>query len=328
MNPVSVFTVLCAGVFICCWTFEAIADTYTVTGEVPAAPLSQGAVITSPSDGTIVTDPDIQVSGTCPSGSYIKLQTNNTFSGVTYCQNNNFFTISDDLYSGQNDLIAQDYNITNAPGPVTPTVSVIYNSPTPPNTGSSGSSSGGTATITATGSSTTVGTTESGAAIVEPPLLLTSNYSYQTTPVDSGFLWTLNLEGGFTPYTVEVDWGDGSTSTLIFKTDPQFQISHYYKKPGYYPIKVQVIDSRGVVRFIYLAARIVKPNTANSATTNSNYSLPVMSSNTQLMFFSSTKEWLWLAWPSFIIVMIMIISYWLGEREEVHKLYKRKRRHA
>ncbi len=329
LHPITVFVFLCVIVFVVGWTYEAMAASYTVTAEVPAAPLTEGATITSPTDGTIVTNASALVSGTCPAGAYIKLYTNNTFAGVTFCQNDGTFSLDDDLYVGQNNLVAQDYNVTNQQGPTTPTVSVTYNVPSTPTTPSPGST-----TVTSTTGNVGVSGSTSGSASVEtpavtnPPLLLTSNYVYATSAVSSGFTWTIDLEGGVPPYKVIVYWGDGSNSILIFKTDPKFQISHHYELAGYYAIKINVIDQTGNVRFITLAARIVTPNTAgNISTTDTGYSLPLVQQSKQSVFLMETKNWLWLAWPSVVIVLVMLLSFWLGERQEVRALYKQNRSH-
>jgi hypothetical protein len=301
---------------------------------VPAQTLNQGAVITSPTDQTTVTTAALQVSGTCPSGAYVKLYTNNTFSGVTFCESDDTFSLDDDLYLGQNNLVAEDFNVTNQQGPTTSSVTVDY-IPSTPSTGSSTTSSGSSTVAQATpvpsddtitpGLTSVAPATTVGSA---PTLLLTSNYQYQTSPVTSDFTWEVDVQGGDPPYHVNIAWGDGTTSNLVFNTDPIFKITHHYSVEGYYAIKVKAVDKTGVVRFIQLAARIVRPNTTgNLSTTSTNYSLPIIDHKATIKIFAASRSWLWLAWPSFIIVLIMLISFWLGERQEVHKMYK-KRRHA
>lgn len=324
LHPITVFIVLCVTVLVIGWTYEAVAASYAVTAEVPAAPLTEGATITSPTAGTIVTNPSMLISGTCPAGAYIKIYTNNTFGGVIFCQNNGTFSMNDDLYVGLNTLVAQDYNVTNDPGPETPTVAVTYTQPM---------QSSGSSTAISTNGSVGVSGSTSGPASVEtpattnPPLLLTSNYQYATSAVSSGFTWTIDLEGGVPPYKVIVYWGDGSNSILYFKTDPKFQISHHYELAGYYAIKIDVIDQTGNIRFISLAARIVTPNTAgNISTSDTGYSLPLVEQNKESVFLMETKNWLWLAWPSVIVVLVMLVSFWLGERQEVRVMTKNNRR--
>ncbi len=51
LHPVTVFFLLCSVVLIAGLTYQVLADSYTVTGKVPAPPLTQGSDITQPSDG-------------------------------------------------------------------------------------------------------------------------------------------------------------------------------------------------------------------------------------------------------------------------------------
>jgi hypothetical protein len=339
LHPITFFTLLCVGVFISGWSYEALADSYTITAVVPAVVLSEGAVIASPTSGTTVTNASVLVSGTCPVGAYINIYNNNTFSGVTYCQNNGAFSMSVDLYSGENNIIAKDYNVTNQEGPQTPTVTVDYIPPvtTQPAgsnttgssaTGSSSAASGSsTTTTTSTGSDITPGLASVGTTTnsLTPPLLLTSNYVYQTYPVASDYSSKVDVQGGTPPYYVTIEWGDGTSSKMTFDTDPIFTIKHHYATEGYYAIKVQAIDKTGGVRFIQLAARVVTPNaTGNISTTNTDYSLPVVNQTSSTVLFKNSKNLLWVAWPSFIIVLAMVFSFWLGERQEVHMIYKRR----
>jgi len=111
---------------MCGWTYRAIAANYTVTALVPAPALTEGAVVTHPNDGDTFTNGSITVTGTCPSDSYVTLSRNNVFSGVAWCMSAHAFTITTDLFSGENVLQAQDYNVTDSPGPTTPAVTVTY----------------------------------------------------------------------------------------------------------------------------------------------------------------------------------------------------------
>lgn len=332
LHPASVFMLLCVGVFISGWSYEALADSYTVTATVPAAPLTQGSVISSPTTGTTVTAAKLLVSGTCPSGAYINIYTNNTFSGVTFCQNNGAFSMSDDLYVGVNDIIAKDFNVTNQEGPKTATATVDYipSSSTTSSTSTSpavGSSTTTSNSSTTTGADITPGLASVGAnsASATPPLLLTSNYVYQTSPVASDYTGKVDVQGGTPPYYVNIVWGDGASSNMTFDTDPIFTITHRYNTEGYYAIQVKAVDKTGGVRFIQMAARVVRPNsTGNISTTNTNYSLPVVSQTTSTTLFKkSSRDLLWVAWPSFIIVVIMVFSFWLGERQEVRVFSRR-----
>jgi hypothetical protein len=43
-------------------------------------------------------------------------------------------------------------------------------------------------------------------------------------------------------------------------------------------------------------------------------------------FMQASKDWLFLIWPSLIVVILMIASFWLGERQELHIAFSMKRR--
>ncbi len=330
LHPASVLLVLCAGVLIIGWTFKVVAGSYTVKAKVPAAPLVDGAVITAPDDGATVTVAAQTVHGTCPADSYVKLFDNNTFSGVAWC-NSGQFSIQMNCYDGTNVLRAQDYNETDDPGPTTPVITIKYTPPSPPPT--QPSQPGKTVTGT-TGSPVTVqspnGTsyTISGSGATEPPLLLTADFHYQTFLTGSQFKWSLDLEGGVPPYTVYISWGDGQHSKLIFKVDPVFWIQHVYNRNGYYPITIRSVDAEGSVRIIQLAALIKSPGATSiygivgASTGSSNGSAQP---NGIWSFFAQRGSWLWLAWPAYATVVLMVLSFWLGERESYLRFVPKRR---
>jgi hypothetical protein len=51
LHPMSVLALLCVGVLLVSFTLNALADSYQVTAVVPAPPLTEPAIITSPVDG-------------------------------------------------------------------------------------------------------------------------------------------------------------------------------------------------------------------------------------------------------------------------------------
>lgn len=116
---------MCVGVLLSAFTLNALADTVSIAAVVPAPPLTQGAVINSPSDGSQTSTEATTVAGSCPANSYVDLTDNASFVGSYDCEEGGF-TVVLDLSVGSNELQAQDYNITNTAGPTTPTVTVTY----------------------------------------------------------------------------------------------------------------------------------------------------------------------------------------------------------
>jgi hypothetical protein len=329
LHPVTVLILLCAVVFVASWTLVTRADNYTVSATIQAPPLTEGAVITAPSNGQTITSSPTTVSGTCPTGSYVKLSDNGLFSGVDICRVDNTFHIVTSLFLGNNVLKAQDYNNTDVPGPATPGVTVTYTPPIPP----APSSSNPTTSTPPIISSNNEKVTDSQSN----PLILQTDFQYNTSTTGTQFVWQLYVFGGTAPYTVTVDWGDGASSTYTFTTDPIFTIAHTYTKIGYYPIKVTAVDAAGQKRVLQLATVVRKPGSAvivpPAATSQTPKPGTGHTSNLSLLnsvinrFEVTSKNWLWIAWPSLIIVSLMVISFWLGERQE-KKLLVRKIGHS
>ncbi|HSX05742.1 MAG TPA: hypothetical protein VLF69_04705 [Candidatus Saccharimonadales bacterium] len=353
LHPLGIFIMLCTGVLMVGWTYHALAAT-TISSTIEAPPLQEAATIDSPVGGTTFTTSPIHVSGTCPSRSYVALTVNSGFNGVSWCGQDNTYQITTSLYPGTNNLAVQAYNETDLPGPTADGVQVTY---TPPTT----SSSGGSSSQGGTGSTSTASTP--GVNSVTKPILLTSDFQFHTFPAQQSFTWDLDLEGGTPPYDVNVSWGDGSSSHFRFPTDPVFTIRHTFATSGYYAVVVKSADTTGQQHIMQLAALITKKDgTASflgSGTGGNSQSSTGSTSASQsdgpggpggpaldhdhhdhpgTSLFgttdASTARWLLLAWPSYLVVILMTVSFWLGEKRElalvtipVRKTTSHRRRH-
>jgi len=311
LHPITLFGLLCLGVFIGGWTIRTVADT-VISSIVEAPALPVGAYITNPIDGAVYTTASITISGTCPDGAYVKLFINGVYDSVAWCTVDNAFSIDTSLFSGENTLLVSDYNNTNLQGPVTPSIQVIYNAPA---TVTAPTSSSSTAT-----SSPTSSNSEASTSPTVLPLLIGSDFHFQTFTKGSVFTWQINLDGGSPPYVVYISWGDGSASTLHLATDPIINLTHTYDGAGYYPIVVRATDSKGQQKISQLAALItnsagVIPGTTTPTTTPTSQSLVTSVGNT-----INQQKWLLLAWPAYLIVVLMAISFWLGEKRRYTQL--------
>jgi len=331
LHPLIMFMFLCAGVFMAGWTFHVVAATI-ISSTIQAPALRTGATIRTPTTGTSLAASTTHVTGECPSQSYVALQVNGAFNGVSWCDNSNTYDIATSLHGGTNTLAVQAYNETDLQGPTTPTVQVVY---APPVSASASSTASGTSRTSATPSSS------SSTAALPAPLLLTSSFQFHTFTTQKAFTWDLDLEGGNPPYDVNIDWGDGTKGHMRFPGDPVFTLSHAYKTDGYYAVVVNSIDTAGQQHVMQLAALITKKDgTANflgtapgnqtntpssqggsrSAPANSNPFTNAASNST------SATHMLLVAWPSYIIVILMMVSFWLGEKREIGMLLARPRR--
>lgn len=333
LHPITVLFVLCAGVLIVGSTYNAVASTYTVHAKVPAPPLTEGATITSQTNGTKLGSGQLTINGTCPANSYVKLYDNNIFLGAALCVHNSFqITIS--LFDGTNVLRSQDFNTTDDAGPITSTVTVNYQHP---QTSGSGSTTGQSSPSSSNSGTVSGSNVPSGSGInvsnplnnTVPPLLLLADFHYQTFVTGFLFKWSLELEGGKPPYTVYINWGDGQHSALHFPTDPKFLITHDYKKSGYYVIAVRLVDASGSSQLIQLAALIKEPGASGIFSATSNEANSAQSASPYTNLLKHVPAWLKVAAPSYLIIVLMLISFWLGEREGYLNIFKRRssRRH-
>jgi hypothetical protein len=307
-HPVTLFFLLCLGVLIIGWTYRVVADFYTVTAEVQAAILTQPAIITSPPDGYDTSTELLTVSGTCPYGSYVNLYDNAVFSGVAWCAQGGTFSIQMDLSVGQNNLTVQDYNITNDPGSTASGITVIYGPivPSPSSPASPTSPTQTTKTIVP--------------ELTYPPLDLRSTFLFQTFLERHQFSWKIDVSGGKAPYIINVTWGDDQTTAYSLTKAGSINITHVYNKGGYYTILVEGVDSVGDQKILQLAALILYPGQSGFTLTPN--TRPPPSGGLSIGKLFSNNKWLIVAWPSYLIILLMATSFWLGERREYDKLLR------
>lgn len=306
LHPISLMVILVTGVLMAGWTFQAMAQSVIVS-IVHAPELSQGAVINNPTDGSIFSQSPITLSGSCPDNSYINLYDNNNFSGVAWCSANGSWQIVADLYSGNNVLLAQDFNTTADEGPATAPIEISYTPPVPMFEQS---------TLPAGSSAALPQVSTPGS----PVLSVETNFSYQVFSLDTPFSWTITIKSGVPPYKLLISWGDGQNSTQAQADVRPATISHKYSRAGYYPVVVNIIDAKNQTRTIQLAALIAPPGAGGVINFNNLSKPPTIAAPTL-----KKTQWLWLAWPAYAAVLLMLVSYWMGERKEYNRLVKRHR---
>lgn len=198
---------------------------------------------------------------------------------------NNKFEIETDLFVGINDLQAQAYNITDQPGPQTPIIRVVYEPLASPSPDTAA------------------------------PFLITSDYYYSVITTSDVFNWNLQLRNGNGPYQVSINWGDGSESTMSVTDSDEFGISHKYEESGYYTIIVSATDASNRNASLQLLALIKKPGQPLMGGSL----LPPPNGG------SNDSQWLMYVWPTYAVVVAMLVSFWLGERREYLELTKKPR---
>jgi hypothetical protein len=170
------------------------------------------------------------------------------------------------------------------------------------------------------------------AAPVAPLLLTPPAYTYQAYDVGQQVALKLPIAGGNLPYTITVSWGDGTTSTYQQHTLGTFVASHTYSwlssDTQSYVIKAQVVDASGATAAVQSTTIIRNPNYHGVISTVAHTSRLDGIAN-------SLHAWLWLLWPSYLIIALMLVSFWLGERRQrdtdtkrITRHYHHRKRHA
>jgi hypothetical protein len=301
LHPSTIIVLIIFGGWLVFSSIRVSAANFQVTATVPAPALSEPATITQPIDQSKFTSQPITVSGTCPTPAYVEIYDNGGFSGVVNCNSDGTFSLQTGLVSGSNVLSAEVFNITDMQGPTSPNVTVYYNPPAQ--------------------SSTSTTTTQPKSTIKTIPLtttqafVLRSTYKYQIYAVNELIQIPLTIIGGNEPYALTITWGDSQISTVVRSNSGLFQLSHSYSQANglqYYQIRVQAIDSAGQTAYIQLLTVVRGKAVVVAATTTK-----------KPTFLATVQHWLWLIWVLYLIIILMIISYWLGEREEYRKLKRR-----
>lgn len=299
--PLALFLLMVLGVYLSAWTLKANGANVLVTAQVHAPLVTSPAVITTPKNGQHFKNIPISVSGTCPANAgYVEIFRNNVLSGSALCDVNSNFQLSTDLATGRNDLTAHVFNITDDEGPVSSRVTVFYVAPNPPPKTATNPSGG------------------SGGQAAASPFLLTTSFLYKGYYIGQQVDWPLRISGGTPPYALNVSWGDGQNDVISRGAAGDFKISHSYSAAGSYKnsytIKINAADGAGQKAFLQFFVIVTSQTIAGP--TGNIFSKPPPS-------LPGSHSWLWVAWPAYLLVLVMFLSYWLGEREELIILRKK-----
>lgn len=315
--PTLAMILLMVGVLLASWTrwvaaagptYGPASGSYTVHVSVPGPPPSEPATIETtnnvPADQHVtVTALPLAVAGNCPVNTYEKLFRNSVFSGVSLCDATGSYQMQTALFPGVNRLQIQDYSLTDVAGPASPEVTVTYNPPAPPVTsGSTGSTN-----------------SSSAPATITEPLVLKSSFLFQGYYRGESAPWSLDVEGGQPPYAISADWGDGTRDLISRPAAGDFDLAHSYEKAGgykgSYPVLFTVSDAAGTKSYLQLMAIINNPPAAAGSTHPTQPNITLL---------GSTPDWLHhlvrYVWPSYGVLLLMLSSFWLGERREFHLL--------
>jgi hypothetical protein len=252
-------------------------------GIMPAKPPTEGAVITSPTNGQHFVETPVTVKGTCPDGLLVEIYKSDIFAGSTFCDDGKF-SLNIDLLYGQNILIARVFDALNQAGPDSAPVTVFYDSALGRGLGFA---------------SLDFGTSQ---------LLLSSDAVYRGVFPNKEMAFNLTVLGGRAPYAIDIDWGDSTKSLIPRGSSGSFTTPHTYKKPGVYYVSVKASDPDGRVAFITVAVLVSgQPDP---------YVAPVTSDGT------ASPSILLSLWPLYLFLIVLVSSFYMGERHEKKILRK------
>lgn len=208
----------------------AAADALYVTATVPAPVPTTPAVIQQPVDGTTVNNPSVTVSGTCPETTpvvTVAIYDNGNLAGSVPCSSGTFSLVIT-LSVGSNSLVAKTYTVTGDSGPDSTSVHVTYtpsaNSP-PTSPGNSQS--------------------QSGSGSVAAGLTISSVKPFINFGPGQAAEWIGAISGGTAPYTVTINWGDGSSTTYRVATNATQHFTHTYTSFVPHIIRIHASDRVG-----------------------------------------------------------------------------------
>jgi hypothetical protein len=141
---------------------------------------------------------------------------------------------------------------------------------------------------------------------------LTSNYAKRGADPGTALTWPIILSGGTGPYAVSVDWGDNKPIDLVSREFAgTFDLSHTYASAGVYNIIVKATDKNGDSAFLQLVG------IANGAISKIT---PGSSISDQVLATCKVIPW-WLY--ILILVIIALLSFWLGNRFALQNLRRK-----
>ena len=291
------FILMIVGVLLASLTLSVRAANLNVTAAIMGDPPPYGATITEPTNNQHFSVIPIDVKGTCPADAMVKIFRNDVFSGAVLCDNNNTFGLKIDLFEGQNILEARVFSSTGLEGPNTPKVTVFYNPPHP---------------ITSTQNAT-----PSSHPITQ--LFLKSDNLYKGYLIGEQITWPIEIVGGSPPYALNVEWGDGSSDLISRSQSGLLNLSHTYKQAdASYNIIVKASDNSGQKAYLQLVTIITDPKLLASTKKDTTG----LEASQDLLHKLLNR--LLISWPFYLLASFMLVSFWFGERWQLHLLQRRK----
>lgn len=228
---------------------SAQAANYNVNAVVPADPPTVPSQITVPSNGFTTTTNSVGVGGTCQMMSpaiIVSIWRNGASIGSVPCSPDGTFFVIIGLALGNNTLLPRSSSITGQFGVDGAAVNVTYavppvvSEPTPVAPTSTNEQSASTPTPL------------NQEPVTSPIISSQEPFYYFESGTD--VVLKLVITEGQSPYTMTVDWGDGSVETKTIPQSGPVELRHRYARPATYTIRAQITDVKGVSTSITLTS--------------------------------------------------------------------------
>lgn len=238
----------------------ASAASYDVSASVPYPLPTQAATINPVLNNVTTQNAAFVISGTCQtmaSTTVISVWRGGTTLGSQSCLSGTY-SLQITLAEGGNTLIVRTANISAAYGPDSSPITVTLHTPvTPP---------APVATPPATTTPTTPGATNLSQGdntafnnAARTGLTIVPQEPFSVLPPSKEINFSVYIGGGSNPYTLELNWGDGTTETKVVEKSGNYTFTHKYRNAGNYTIRGKVKDVLGAVTEISYGVVINNP---------------------------------------------------------------------
>jgi len=274
---------------------SASADSYVVSASVQAPIPTIPAQITSPTDQSTTNSPNIVIGGTCPiimPAIVVEIFRNDEFIGSAGCSASGEFSGTFTMQYGANNLVPKVITITNDLGPSGSPVVVNYPAPV---------------VQTPTQPSKPAITLPTSTTETAEPFIIKTETPFLIFKQDESFVWKVAIKGGVSPYTILVDWGDGTKSTYAANSSGDQKLEHIFKKNKNTVVRISVKDATGKEVYTTVAGVTFKQTTSplvnGISASASGGSVPIT-----------------ILWIAYIIIVAMVIAFWLGAKSHRHQV--------
>lgn len=136
-----------------------------------------------------------------------------------------------------------------------------------------------------------------GGGVSFPQFLILTDKAYQGLLAGETAEYIIEVVGGNKPYAFSVNWGDGTVDLISVATAGRHYLKHQYQGAGTFQISISGSDNRDQKASLQLLAIVRGPVAAASI---------------------SDRGILLIVWPIYVALLLMLASFWLGERHEDH----------